>query len=425
MKILLIRPKPARETIGLQSIMICEPLELMVLASVIKENGHDVEIIDMILEKNEISHFINTKKPDVIGITGYISHVNIMKNYAKIAKSINNNIKVCVGGVHATVCPEDFLSENIDKICRSEDDFYDFLNLENREKKLPFRDLEQRYLDKYYYIFQEKCALIKTSFGCPYSCNFCFCKEITKYHAREIDDVINELLHINQTEIYIVDDDFLYNRSRLIEFYEKIKQNKIKKRYLVYGRADFIAQNEDIISKLKEIGLSAVIVGIEASNQDELDKYNKKTELSSNFKAIDILKKYDIECYATIILGTEWGKKEFKDLYKYTQDLGLIFVNLQPLTPLKGTGYFEEYKDKLIIPYEEIEKWDMAHLVIKPTKLSVRAYYFEIVKLYYKITLKPKNILYMMKKYGLKTIFKLSKGAREVNFQYFLKILRG
>lgn len=52
MKILLIRPKPHSETIGLQSVMICEPLELMQLSAVLKANGHFVKIVDMILEKN-------------------------------------------------------------------------------------------------------------------------------------------------------------------------------------------------------------------------------------------------------------------------------------------------------------------------------------------------------------------------------------
>ena len=37
MRVLLIRPKPHKETIGLQHVMICEPLELEYLASNIPE----------------------------------------------------------------------------------------------------------------------------------------------------------------------------------------------------------------------------------------------------------------------------------------------------------------------------------------------------------------------------------------------------
>ena len=425
MKILLIRPKPHRDTIGLQSVMICEPLELMELAAVLKNNGYQVEIIDMILEKKSIKHFIEIHKPDVVGITGYISHISIMKAYAKQIKAISSKIKVIVGGVYVTVCPQDFVDENIDLVAISADSFYNFIGCKNKQKQLPFRDLPGRYLKKYYYLFQENCALIKTSFGCPYSCKFCFCKEITPYVARSIDEVIEELKTIVQKEVYIVDDDFLFNRNRLIEFAEKLKENDINKHFLVYGRADFIAGNEDVIKTLSEVGLSAVIVGVEASSQEELNSYNKKTQLSDNVIAIKTLQKYNIECYATVVLGIEWDKSNFNHLYQFIKENKLVFVNLQPLTPMPHTPYFEEFKDRLIIPYNDHEKWDMAHLVVNPVKLSVRRYYWNIIKLYYRITISPSNIAYMFKRYGVHTTIKLSVGAAKITIQYIKKIWKG
>lgn len=425
MKILLIRPRPHKETIGLQSVMICEPLELMQLSAVLKANGHEVEIVDMILEKKPVEYFIRKFSPELVGISGYISHIGVMKQYAEIIKKINKDIKVAVGGVHATVCPDDFKCEYIDYIARSEEDFYKAANCKDTTKRYPDRNLPKRYTDKYYYLFAHKCALIKTSFGCPYNCNFCFCRQISPYKARKIDDVITELLQIPQKEVYIVDDDFLFNRERLWEFYDKIKENKIEKNFLVYGRADFIAANEDVIEALSKVGLNSVIVGIEASTQKELDGFNKRTKIEDNEKAVGILKKYGIECYATVILGVDWDRNDFKNLYRYIRHLGLVFVNLQPFTPMPGTPYFDEYKDKLIIPYNEHEKWDMAHLVIKPGKISARRYYYEILKLYYKITLRPKNVVYMFRRYGVGTTLKLSIGAAQISRQYIKKIIRG
>ena len=55
MKVLLIRPRPHKETIGLQNVMICEPLELEYISSNIEPLGHKVNIVDMILEKKKIS----------------------------------------------------------------------------------------------------------------------------------------------------------------------------------------------------------------------------------------------------------------------------------------------------------------------------------------------------------------------------------
>lgn len=55
LSILLVRPKPPKETIGLQHVMICEPLELEYLVGNIDKDKASVEIIDMILEKNLLS----------------------------------------------------------------------------------------------------------------------------------------------------------------------------------------------------------------------------------------------------------------------------------------------------------------------------------------------------------------------------------
>jgi radical SAM superfamily enzyme YgiQ (UPF0313 family) len=240
-----------------------------------------------------------------------------------------------------------------------------------------------------------------------------------------VDDVISELLTIPQTEVYIVDDNFLHNQERLLEFADKVSQHKIKKHYLCYGCADFIAQNENIIARLHEIGLRAVIVGLESANQEELDDYNKRASVSDNIAAVRILKKYGIECYGTVILGIDWDKSDFARLYRFLKELGIVFVNLQPFTPMPGTPYFEKYKERLIIQYSQPEKWDMAHLVVKPGKMSVRQYYAQILKLYYKITITPKHTVYMFRQYGFRQTMKLSVGAFRISLQYLAKIIRG
>ena len=251
LKILLVRPMPPKETIGLKHIMICEPLELEYLASNI-DKACDVEILDMIIEKKPLKYFIEKYNPDIVGLTGYITHVKVIKDYAKEIKELDKDIKVVAGGVHAEVVPKDFASPYIDYIIESDpvatfnriidvakedinqrknnniDNSYindihiqgtykeGFKNpkVNTWPKNHPDRAKTTRYRDKYYYMFHNPCALMKTSYGCPYSCSFCFCKEITdgKYYARPVDNVIDELKTIPEREIYIVDDDYLFSR---------------------------------------------------------------------------------------------------------------------------------------------------------------------------------------------------------------------
>lgn len=451
MKILLVRPRPHKDTIGLQNLMICEPLELEYIASNIRTHGHKSVIVDMILEKKELTYFVEKYRPQAVGITGYISHVNVIKKYAREIKTYDPAIKVLVGGVHAEVNPQDFESEHIDYIIRANGlrTVTEILDrLEQREPTgdlpclyrreggkprketsfpylFPDRSRVDRYRSRYYYMFHRNCSLIKTSFGCPYQCAFCFCRQITDggYFARDLENVIAELKTVKEREIYIVDDDFLVDRERILEFTRLLKKNHIKKRYLIYGRADFIAANEDVIRAFQKAGLRAVIVGLESCDSRELKDYRKMTQVAVNEKAVRILQKYDVECYGTFITGIHWKKEDFKALERWIKKLGIVFVNLQPLTPLKGTELYEKYRKDFIIREDEYEKWDLAHLVVKPTYISIRKYYFYTMMLYYKTMVNPTSVLYMIRKYGIKDTVKLSIGACKVNLQYLKKLL--
>lgn len=274
-------------------------------------------------------------------------------------------------------------------------------------------------------MFHNPCALIKTSFGCPYNCSFCFCKEITdgKYFTRDMEDVMDELEGISEEEIYIVDDDFLHSPKRLDLFINSLKARNINKKYLVYGRADFIVENEDLLSRLKDSGLQAVIVGIESVRSQDLKDYQKGTTKEINEKAIKILQNLDIELYATLIIPLDFTKRDFNQLTEWLKTLNVRFVNLQPLTPLPGTDIFHQYIDKLLVKREDHEVWDMAHVILKPEHMTIRKFYMEILKSYYKVVMRPKHVIALIKKYGWKENWKILMGSSFVSWQYLKKIV--
>jgi hopanoid C-3 methylase len=288
---------------------------------------------------------------------------------------------------------------------------------------LPDRKLTDRYRKKYFYIFHDKVALIKTSFGCPFSCNFCFCREITRerYFERPLVDVMEELLSIKERNIYIVDDDFLTSRSRVNDFIEANRSASLDKNYLLYGRADFIAGNPDIMADFKAIGLKTVIVGFESFYDHELKNYHKNTDAKTNEEAMKVLNDNKIDCYATIIVSPDWGTKEFDFCGDKIRELGIHYVNLQPFTPLPGTGNTVE-PDELIIPYSDYERWDLAHVTIRPKKMSPVDFYKNILRLYNSILFQPRFLIDYVKKYKLMMLLKMVLGSIKVRNQYLSKI---
>jgi len=449
MKILFVRPKPSKETIGLQHLMIVEPLELEIL-SALKRPTDQSFLADLIIDKKPLEHYIRNIQPDVICITGYITNVNSMIAYCKTAKQICPSIATVVGGVHCEVCPDDLNDPAIDfRVVRNAGVlFTDLLNhiaektplpagvltynMEFVEEnmpafdfRIPFPDraLTKKHRDKYFYIFHKKVALIKTSFGCPYKCNFCFCRVITrdKYFQRPMDEVIQELLMIEETEVYIVDDDFLSDRKRIALFISELRKHSINKHYLVYGRADFIAANPDLMKEMYDLGLRTVIVGFESFSEEELNKYHKNTKVQENKEAMRVLNEIGIDCFATIILSPDWDVSDFTQMVKWLKELDIRFVNLQPLTPLPKTGV--EFPGELIlIEKQEYEKWDLAHISVRPSKMSVADYYNAILKAYFSILFQRPVLFSYFRRYSFPMMWKMLTGSQKVTRQYKNKI---
>ena len=441
MKVMLVRPKPHKNSLGLNDLMTCEPIELEYVYALCKKLGHQVIIEDMILEKKSLDELVREYKPKVVMFTSYITHVNVIKHYSDLVKSVNKKIITAVGGVHSEVLPEDFKYKNIDyvlgingmqntqilldaiqkgKIPRFKHDKID------KTYKLPMPDRKStsRYRKYYDYAYHVPCALLKTSFGCPYNCKFCFCVQITQnqYYERELAPVIEELKQIEEPNVFIVDDNFLVNRNRIITFCKLLDDNNIDKKFIIFGRADFIVKNPDMIKLLSEHGLDAVFVGIESFKQSDLNDFNKRTDVETSEKASEILYKYNVDLYAGAIVGPDWDKKDFKNFAKWIRSMHIRYVNLQPLVPLPATPIYADYKNQLLLKREEYEKWDLTHLAIMPTKLTPSQYYFEIIRGYFRTTASISSLRYIRKKCGIKVEWKCYKGAMKMLWHYIKMI---
>jgi len=455
MKVLLIRPMPDRESIGLQSFMICEPLELEYVAAYLEQHGHEVTILDMILERDSLPRLLRIHAPDVVGLTGYINHVGVVKHYARMVKEHDERSWVVVGGVHAEVEPEIFEDEHVDFILHVNalDSMRALLDQLGHGRQhvresvpgvwngpgkpyaidtsfaYPFPDRSKtlRYRKHYNYIFHDKCATLKTSFGCTFDCDFCFCTRITrgKYFERDISEVVDEIETIAEQNIFIVDDNFLFNRRRVEAFCRLLEERKIDKKFILFGRADFIAHHEELIERLRKVGLHAVFVGIESMRQKDLEALNKRTRVDVNERAIRILERNSIECYSGIVLGPDWTEEDFEDLTRWLNGFEHPIVNIQPVTPMPRTPLYDRMRDIVRVPREEHARYDMAHLLWQPEHLSVRRYYWLILRTYYRTMASLRGQFYILRRYGPTSYLRVFRGMVHITGQYLTLCARG
>jgi len=446
LRILMVRPRPAPETIGLQHLMVVEPLELEVLAA-LAGSEDQVEIVDLILDRRDFDDVLAGSRPDVLCVTGYITHIPAMIAACLAAKGYDTRMKTVAGGVHVERFPEVVDDPAVDfRVVRNATTVFPRLLDHIREPDknpvppgvlraaepldraglpphrfdfpIPRRDLTARYRRSYFYVFHDRVALIKTSFGCPRACSFCFPRGITDdiYITRPLAEVVGELEGIAEREIYIVDDDFLVSAARVGEFLTLLRERGIRKRFLCFGRADFIASHPELIGEFRAQGLRTIIVGLESFNDGELDGYVKDSRASDNVRALEVLKANGVDCYAGIIVSPGWGHEDFSRLRKTLVALGVKFINLQPLTPLPGTG-LEVDEDRIIVDRKDYARWDLANVTIRPEKLSLADYYREIIRTYARVMVRPGHIL-SHGKYPPGLQWRLAKGVWRVRRQY-------
>lgn len=380
--------------------VVVEPLELCYLTTVLKDMNIENYIIDDLFKLYEPKNIV----PDLIILTGYnVAEDKILKE-AKDYKNRFPDCKIIVGGVHIQLNRGVFHKEYIDYIIHSQslavfrttikniignklamDKGIDYYNNGQwnlgeidrvlvRENILPDRSLFYGLKKRLRYLEKKGVALIKGSIGCPYNCSYCFCKDLNdgQYIKSNYKIMAEEIKTLNAEYYWIIDDVLFATRKDALDFIYSMEDIVAQKKIIGYLRADFILRERDLLSSLKKAGLEEVIVGFEATNNEELKSYDKTIDALDYPKVISILKENEIDLTALFIVQPDYDIKDFQNLYKFIKINKIEVFTISILTPLKGTKHYEEEKMELITINPE--KYDFLHLV-KKSKLPKILFY--------------------------------------------------
>jgi radical SAM superfamily enzyme YgiQ (UPF0313 family) len=137
---------------------------------------------------------------------------------------------------------------------------------------------------------------------------------------------------------------------------------------------------------------------------------HKGSTVGDNERAVQILHDLDIELYASFIVRPEFTREDFAFFRQYCRGLGLSFPTFAVLTPLPGTDFYEEVKDRMLT--HDYDFFDFIHTLL-PTHLPLDQFYEE----YYQLSTKaasPWQQLATVPKYNLRDLLVLQGRARRV-----------
>ncbi len=206
--------------------------------------------------------------------------------------------------------------------------------------------------------------------GCPNRCSYCSISDMWRdTTARPIEDVIAEIRSLKSKILVFFDPNFFGNREYSIKLMKALKP--LKKRWVASATID-VGFDEEIMTIAADSGCNGLLVGLESLNQKALCNMRKGFNKAERYKeAIDNLKAHGIMVNGCFVLGMDYDtEEELLDLPRQVDYLGLNLARFSILTPVPGTGLFDELDKAGRIISRNLEDYSQHKAVFKPDKMS-------------------------------------------------------
>ena len=334
MRVLLVDPAPRSG--------IIEPYEhlgLAYLCAALREKGYEPEILSASLHNispRRLVKKIVTSAPDVLGFS--VKEIHARQTLRLIRKLRQAGLKshITLGGHFPTFNHARILHDFpwVDSIIRGEGDdtivelvgalsdgnsFGAIPGLTYREgseitenpPRLLIEDLDRLpspSRDTTHQVIDQGGAIgISASRGCYANCSFCSIRSFystspgQKWRARSPKHVVNEIemlaAKFPKIPFKFVDDQFVgpgrKGETYVLNIASEIRERELSVSFIVSCRVDEI--EEDVFASLKEAGLKKVFLGVESGTQQGLDRFNKKTTVEQNKRALKILETIGVD----------------------------------------------------------------------------------------------------------------------------------
>ncbi len=418
MRILLVQPNLS-EGIGFHMAASPEPLHLEMIAATVPE--HEVRILDMRLD-HDLESALGDFQPDMVAITTLTPEVYTTQGVLQRVKSFSREIFTVVGGHHATLLPQDFFLPQVDAVAIGEgevmfgalaravadhrgletvpslvwqDDTGTFVHNSRSEDRidlgrlpLPRRDLTEAYRSEYFFLFDQPDTSVATSRGCPFRCNFCSVHEFYRGATNQMPPrrVMSEIATVATDHITFVDDNFLVNHDREDVIADMIRAEGIRKRFSMECRTDSIARHPELVAKWVDIGLYAVLLGLEGGSDTILKNVRKSSNIDTNNRAIQILQDEGVIIWGAFLVDPGWTADDFTRLRDYVHEKKITHTQFTILTPLPGTQLYRDRYDELLT--DDYSCFDTLHAVL-PTRLPREEFYQHFASLYRQTDIGP------------------------------------
>ena len=387
-QILLIHPLGYNASLAKHDISrlanIMPPLGLLSIAAYLDSKGMQADIIDCYAIPNSddsIIHYLQKEKPAFIGLASTTSSFLDAVRIAELAKKELPDITTIFGGPHVSALREKILLENevIDLVvvgegelpleqllsgdsianipgivCRDNNKEIHFNGFQENKlilDDLPFPAYEKLHnypkaykLPIFNYPATPNASCV-SSRGCPYTCSYCdrsVFRQSFRYNSA--DYLYAHMQHLKDNygikHINFYDDQFTFNRQRVVDFCEKIISKPLNITFNCAVRAEHI--DYDLLLLMKKAGCWEISLGIETGDPELLAQHRQNPDLNLLATRIREIKAAGIRTKGLLMMGLP-GESEasIHRSMDYVFNLPIDDINLAKFTPFPGSPVYD------------------------------------------------------------------------------------
>ncbi len=415
----------------LRRVLIGPPLALNELAGTVP--NENVMILDQKSESESTVDYdahgqlvatLEAFKPDFVGITCLTAQFNTVKQMVALIKAVSPKTFVLVGGLHVTLCPQDFVGVGVDVLSiglgkwsfrevitalkqnfssPQLDHIYGLaiprganLHYTQSMSKLTHAYIKSHMLldevvpnrqltEKYKYTIPPNYSIhyISTSQGCTHRCNFCSIWPTThgKFFPKNNQLIIDELKTMTQYDVIRFCDANSFAGVKETEalFKAMIDQGLNRMKYIIDVRVDTVLKYPQVMQLAREAGVEVAICGLESVDDAVLKRYEKKSSVKDIEEALKILNHIGIKVNGNYIVEPTFTLEDFDKLAAFVDRNPIFNSGFTILTPFPGTAQWHALKDQIV--NHDLDYYNLTTAVTK-THLPERDFYEQVNRLY-------------------------------------------
>lgn len=388
MKVLLVQPNN-------RSYVIMPNLGLGYLAAVLRNAGHEVGILNCLLDRLSAQDFrrrVADQAPDIIGFQLFSYDLNAIRPYLCAARDVRQDAVLVAGGPHPSGDPagtlhalteldyafkgeaETGLPLLLRRLCGDPIGFDDIPGLVYRREDgsvsatapalvqdldslpLPAWDLLQPelYPEAPHGAFTRSfpTAPVITSRGCSRQCTFCAGSTINggRMRVRSIESVLQELALLHERgirEFHIEDENFTANRLRTLRFCELLEEQGLGMSWSLPSGVRIDTLDADMLDAMERAGCYSVALGIEFGSDRILQLTCKGMDTATMEERLKLFAKRSIKTTGFFLLGIPGETiEEMASTVRFALRLPLDRAQFNNFMPLPGSRLWGELRDR-------------------------------------------------------------------------------